>query len=293
MTANAASVGMQPHLVAMRIAGLTALFVASGSLLAAERALTTHEIGALAVLLACAMLAGHVAWMRASPSDRPLPEARLSALYGAALLAPGLVLLLWERAGLNATIVLFFEVSNTGASRALFALAAAAAGLYAAGRHARWLLVAPLALVGAVQFSISSGRSEVSLGGGSWMRFLVFLVAIGALAAAGRVAGGAVERNLLIAAAVLAPFMFEAVPGRDGSLTAGLIGAAMLAGLAVVLRGRMTIGTGLGLLALALAVVSSLAAQGQSKTPAVLFAVAGATLLAATLVRRGPDQASA
>jgi hypothetical protein len=83
------------------------------------------------------------------------------------------------------------------------------------------------------------------------------------------------------------------VPGRKGSLTAGLIGAAMLAGLAVVLRGRVTIGTGLGMLALALAVVSSVAAHGQSKTPAVVFALVGAALLATTYVRWAADQASA
>jgi len=293
LTANHRAVGMQPHFVAMRLAGLTALFVASASLLAAERSLTTHQLGAVAVLLAGGLLCGHVVWMRTSPPGRPSPEARLSALFGIALLAPGLVLLFWERAGLNATIVLFVEVSNDGASRALFALAAAACGLYAAGRHPRWLLVAALSLVAAIQFAISSGRSEVSLGGGSWTRFLVLLVATGALAGAGRLAGGAVERNLLIAAAVLAPFMFEAVPGRNGSLTAGLIGAAMLAGLVAVLRGRITVGTGTGLVALALVVVSSLAAEGRSKTPALLFALAGAALLVATYVRRAPDQARA
>jgi hypothetical protein len=287
------AVGIQPHFVAMRLAGLTALFVAAGSLLAAERSLTAHRIGALAVLLAAGMLSAHVAWMRTSPEGRPSAEARLSALLGAALLAPGLLLLFWQRAGLDATVLLVFAVSNQAASRALFALAASAAGLYAAGRHPRWLLVAPLALVGGVQFAISSGRSEVSLGGGSWTRFLVFLAAVALLAGAGRIAGGAAERNLLIAAAVLAPFMFESVPGRGGSLTAAVIGAAMLAGLLLILRGRITIGTGLGLLALALVVVSSLTGYGGSKTPAVVFAVAGAMLLGVTYVRRAPDQASA
>jgi hypothetical protein len=293
LTANALVVGMQPHFVAMRVAGLTALFVAAGSLLAAERSLTAHQAGALAVLLAAGMLTAHVAWMRAGPAGRPSAEARLAGLFGLALLAPGLLLLFLQRPGLNETSFLFFEVSNSGGSRTLFALAAAAASLYAAGRHPRWLLVAPLALVGGIQFAISSGRSEASLGGGSWTRFLIFLVAIGALAGAGRLAGGAVERNLLVAAAVLAPLMFEAVPGRKGSLAAGLIGAAMLAGLAVVLRGRVTIGTGLGMLALALAVVSSVAAHGQSKTPAVVFALVGAALLATTYVRWAADQASA
>jgi len=284
---------MQPHFVAMRLAGLTALFVASVSLLAAERSLTTHQAGALAVLLAAGMLAGHVAWMRAGPGGRPSAEARLSALLGAALLAPGLVLLFWQRAGIDATVLLLVAVSNQGASRALFALAAAAVAFYAAGRHPRWLLLAPLALVGGVQFAISSGRSDVSLGGGSWTRFVVFLAAIALLAGAGRAAGGAVERNLLIAATALAPFMFEAIPGRGASVSAGLIGAGMIAGLVLVLRGRITIGTGLGLLVLALVVASSLAGYGRSKTPAILFGLAGAVLLALTYVRRGADQASA
>ena len=277
----------------MRLAGLTALFVAAGSLLAAERSLTAHQAGGLAVLLAAGLLAAHVAWMRGRPAGLPSPEASLAALYGAGLLAPGLLLLFWQRPGLNATLLLLFAVSNDVGSRALFAFAAVAVGLYAAGRHPRWLLLAPLALVGAVQFAISSGRSEVSLGGGSWTRFFVFLAAIGVLGAAGRAVGGALERNLLIAAAVLAPFMFEAVPDRSGSVTAGMIGAAMLAGMALLLRGRVTVGTGLGLLALALAVVSSLAGYGQSKTPAILFALAGAVLVGLTYLRRAPDQASA
>src|SRR3954452_21418496 len=284
---------MQPHFVGMRLARITSLFVGAGSLLAAERSLTPHQAGALALLFAAGLLGAHVIWMRSGPVGRPSAEARLAALYGAVLLAPGLLLVFLQRPGLNATLLLLFAVSNDAGSRALFALAAVAAGLYAAGRHPRWLLLAPLALVGAVQFAISSGRSEVSLGGGSWTRFLVFLAAIGMLGAGGRVAGGAVERTLVLAAAVLAPFMFEAVPGRSGSLTGGLVGAAMLAGMALLVRGRVTIGTGLGMLALALTVVSSLAGYGQSRTPALLFAIVGAVLLAATYVRRAPDQASA
>ena len=277
----------------MRLAGLTALFVASAGLLEAERSLTAHQAGVLALALASAMLAGHVALMRASPRRRPSAEARLAALFGTALLVPGMVLLFWQRPGLDATILVVFEVSNSGASRALFAVAATAAALYALGRHPRWLLLAPLALVGGVQFAISSGRSEVSLGSCSWTRFLVFLAAVAALVAAGRLAGGAVERNLLIAATALGPFMFEAVPGRNGSVSAGLIGAAMLAALAVALRGRVTIGTGLGVLALALTVVSSLASHGQSKTPAILFGLAGAALLAVSYAARSADQPSA
>jgi hypothetical protein len=286
-------VGIQPHFVAMRLAGLTALFVASAGLLEAERSLTAHQAGVLALLLAAAMLAAHVALMRASPRGRPVPEARLTALFGTALLVPGMALLFWQRPGLDATILVVLEVSNSGASKALFAVAAAAAGLYALGRHPRWLLLAPLALVGGVQFAISSGRSEVSLGSGSWTRFLIFLAAVAVLVAAGRVAGGAVERNLLIAATVLGPFMFEAVPGRNGSVTAGLIGAAMLAGLAAALRGRVTIGTGLGVLALALTVVSSLASHGGSKTPAILFGLAGAALIALSYAVRATGQPSA
>jgi hypothetical protein len=277
----------------MRLAGLTALFVAAASLLAAERTLTAHQAGALAVALAAGMLAAHVAWMRGAPEAGVPAEARLSALFGAALLVPGMLLLFWQRPGLDATIFLLFEVSNTAAARALLAVAVIAACLYAAGRHPRWLLLAPLALVGAVQFSISSGRSEVSLGGGSWTRFLVFLIAVAVLAGAGRAVGGAVERNLLVAAAALTPVMFEAVPGRAGALSADLIGAAMLAGLVVALRGRITIGTGLGLLALAGTVVSSLAAHGESKAPAVVFALGGAVLLALSYSRRLAGQPSA
>src|SRR5689334_8729572 len=152
----ASAVGIQPHVVAMRLAGITALFVASAGLLEAERSLTAHRAGALALALAAAMLATHVALMRASPRGRPSAEARLAALFGTALLVPGMVLLFWQRPGLDATILVVFEVSNSGASRALFAVAATAAALYALGRHPRWLLLAPLALVGGVQFAISS-----------------------------------------------------------------------------------------------------------------------------------------
>ncbi len=293
MAANGGTVGTAPHLLAMRLAGLTALFVAAGSLLAAKRSLTTHEEGALALGAAACMLAAHVWWMRRAEAGRAPAEARLSGLYGAALLMPGMLLLFWQRPGLNATLFLLFGVSNDGASRALFAVAAVSAGLYAAGRHPRWLLLAPLALVGGVQFAISSGRGEVSVGGGSWTRFAVFLVAVAALAGAGRMAGGAVERNLVIAAAALTPFMFEAIPGRNGSVAADLIGAAMLAALVVVLRGRITLGTGLGLLVLALTVVSSLAQHGGSTIPAALFALAGAALVAVSYARRAGDQASA
>src|SRR5205823_4053253 len=105
-------VGIEPHFLAMRLAGITALFVASAGLLEAERSLTAHRAGVLALALAAAMLAGHVALMRASPGGRPSAEARLAALFGTALLVPGMVLLFWQRPGLDATVLVVFEVSN-------------------------------------------------------------------------------------------------------------------------------------------------------------------------------------
>jgi hypothetical protein len=106
----------------------------------------------------------------------------------------------------------------------------------------------------------------------------------------------------MVAAALLAPFAFQSVPvssGRNG--WRDLIGAAMLAALAVLLRRRVTPGAGFGVLLLALLEVTSLAGHGDSLGPAVLFGLAGAGLLGLSVVAArtpppqppAPDQASA
>jgi hypothetical protein len=112
-----------------------------------------------------------------------------------------------------------------------------------------------------------------------------------------RMAGGAIERNLLVAAALLAPFTFESVPAAHGHAARDLVGVAMLAALAVIVRDRITLGTGAGFVLLGLVEVLSLEARGTSKAPALLFALAGAGLLGLSLLAAGraatDDQPSA
>jgi hypothetical protein len=276
--------------VAMRLAGLAALFVALGSLLSAESGIGAHPAGAIVLGFCALMIAIHLLSQRTTTGAVPPPESLLAALFAAVTLVPGLLLVFWQRPGLNATYLLIFGVSNNAASNAFLAAAAVAAAVYLAGRQPRWLLLAPLALVAGVQFRITTGHGQVSLGSGSWPRFLVFLAAVALLIWLGRWAGGAVERNLVIAAALLAPFTFESVPAAHGHAVRDLVGVAMLVALAVIVRNRVTLGTGAGFVLLGLVEVLSLEARGSSKVPAVLFALAGAGLLALSLVPAGrPD----
>lgn len=274
------SFAVQPPLspVALRMAGLALLFVAFGSLLAAQRSLTTHETGAL-VLAFCAVMTGaHL--LTARPPSRRAAESNLAALLAAATLPVGMLLVFWQRPGLDATVFLLFGVANGAASNALLATALVAVAAFAAGRQPRWLLLAPLALVAGIQFSLASGRSEPSVGDGSWTRVAVFAISIAALVAGGRVVRGAVERNLLIAAGLLAPFMLLSVPGSDGAVARDLIGVAMLIGFAAVVRDRLTPGTGAGLLLLALAEIGSLASHGATLMPGLLAGAAAVALIA-------------
>jgi hypothetical protein len=281
----------------MRLAGLAALFVALGSLLSAESGISAHRAGAIVLGFCALMIAVHLVSQRAAKAAVPAPESLLAALFAAVTLVPGMALVFWQRPGLDATYLLVFGVSNNAASNAFLATAAVAAAVYLAGRQPRWLLLAPLALVAGVQFRITTGHGQVSLGTGSWPRFLVFLAAVAVLVGLARMAGGAIERNLLIAAALLAPFTFESVPAAHGHAVRDLVGVAMLAALAVIVRDRITLGTGAGFVLLGLVEVLSLEARGTSKAPALLFALAGAGLLALSLLAAGraatDDQPSA
>jgi hypothetical protein len=120
----------------------------------------------------------------------------------------------------------------------------------------------------------------------------VFAVAIAALVLTARAVRGPVERNLLIAAGLLAPFMLLSVPEPDGALARDLIGGAMMLAYAAVVRDRLTPGTGAGLLLLALAETGSLASHGGSSAPG-LIAGAVAVALIALSARGALDQPSA
>jgi hypothetical protein len=191
-----------------------------------------------------------------------------------------MLLVFWQRPGLDATVFLLFGVSNDAASNALVATAVIALVVFAAGRQPRWLLLAPLALVAGIQFSLASGRSEPSVGGGSWTRVVVFAVAIALLVGAGRRVRGAIERNLVIAAGLLAPFMLLSVPSGDGAVLRDLIGGGMLVAFAVLVRDRLTPGTGGGLLLLALVEMGSLASHGATLAPGLIAGAAAVALIA-------------
>jgi hypothetical protein len=293
----------------LRLLSAAALLVAVGSLLAARRgSWSAHEAGLALAIFAAAMMALHL-WSLRTAGPVPVPaDAQLAALLAAAATVPAAVLLFWQRAGVDATQFLLFGIDNNGGSNAMLASAAVFLAAFALGRHPRWLLPLPLVLVAGIELRLTSG-GEVSAGGGDWTRFCVLVLAIAVVVAVGRGLGGARERNLMVAAALLAPVAFLSVPtsaGRNG--WRDLIGAAMLAILAVLLRRRVTPGAGFGMLLLALLEVESLADHGDSLAPPLLFGLAGLSLLALSLVaqRRGqppiapvpppgppPDQASA
>jgi hypothetical protein len=286
----------------LRLLSAAALLVAVGSLLGARRdRWSAHEAGLALALFALAMIVLHLWSLRAAGAGPVPADAQLAALLGAVATVPALLLLFWQRPGVDATQFLLFGVSNDAGSNAMLASAAVFLGAFALGRHPRWLLPLPLVLVAGIELRLTSG-GQVSAGDGDWTRFGVLLLAIAVVVAVARGLGGARERNLMVAAALLAPFAFQSVPvssGRNG--WRDLIGAAMLAALAVLLRRRVTPGAGFGVLLLALLEVTSLAGHGDSLGPAVLFGLAGAGLLGLSVVAArtpppqppAPDQASA
>ena len=113
---------------------------------------------------------------------------------------------------------------------------------YALGRDARWLLVAPLALVGGIEVHLLGNGQITSFGSGSWTRFLFLLAATVALAALASRVPAAERHNLLLAAAVLVPFTFISYPSGGASVARDVIGAALLAGLTLVTWRRVTPG---------------------------------------------------
>ena len=284
---------MSAHLTpgTLRLLSAVALLVAVGSLLSARRdSWSAHEAGVTLAVFAAVMIAVHLWSLRVAGGGPAPADARLAALFGALATVPAATLLFWQRPGVDGTFFLVFGISNDTASDAMLASAAVFLGAFAIGRHPRWLLPLPLALVAGIELRLApGGGGEVSFGRGDWSRFAVLALAIAVLVAVARGLGGERERNLLVAAALLAPFAFLSVPlASGGSNTArDLIGAAMLVALAVVLRRRLTPGGGFGLLVLGLLEVDSLAERGDSLVPAVLFGLAGLGLLVLSAVAIG------
>jgi hypothetical protein len=132
-----------------------------------------------------------------------------------------------------------------------------------------------------IELHLSAGFQVTlaSRGGGDWTRFLVTLAAVVLLVAAGRVLRGEEERNLLVAAALLMPLAYTAIPvatGQDG--VRAVVGAALLVAMAVAVRRQLTVGMGFGLLVLAGLEIRALGSYGSSLAPPALFGAAGLAL---------------
>lgn len=281
---------------ALRVAGIVALFVAWGSYLSARSSqLSTRQAGAVVIAFALALIVVHVVLLRRD-HGRPAPDAMLAALLGALPVVPGFVLLLWRTPGAGATVLLFYGIDNHVLAKGLLLAAAVYVGAWVASRQPRWLLVASLAAVAGVEVWPSSG-GDVTIGSqssGGWGRFLFTLAAIGLLLAAGRRIGGEVERNLTVAAILLCSLAFELAPAGHRNALRDLLGIALLAGIAVVVRRRLTVGMGLGIALLCLLELRSIAASGDSLAPVALFGLAGAGLFAcAWLAERSAGHSSA
>jgi hypothetical protein len=150
---------------------------------------------------------------------------------------------------------------------------------YALARDPRWLAIAPLAVVGGIEAHLVGGGEISTLGGGSWTRFLFLLAALAVLVAvAGRLDGGE-RHNLLLAAALLVPFAFVSYPSGGANRIRDLVGAALMAGLAVTTWRRLSPGIGFATVLLGVFEVVSLSRHGRGLTACVLFAVAGVALL--------------
>jgi len=279
---------------ALRLAGIVALFVAWGSYLSARSSeLSTRQAGAVVTGFALALIALHVVLMRRS-HGRPAPDAMLAAMLGALPVVPGFVLLLWRTPGAGATVLLFYGIDNHVLAKGLLLAAAVYVAAWVASRQPRWLLVAALTAVVGVEVWPSSGGDVTisSQSSGGWGRFLFTLAAIAVLVVAGRRAGGGVERNLTVAAVLLCSLAFELAPA--GHALRDLLGIALLAGIALMVRRRLTVGMGLGVALLCLLELRSIAASGSSLAPVALFGLAGAGLfVCGWLAERSGRQSSA
>jgi hypothetical protein len=265
---------------AVRLAGVAALFVAFGALLVAENGdLSRRQAGAIALVFGLAMIALHVAIRRARIGHDAFADASLAALAAALTVPSGLTALMWDPGIGNAIYVFLFRVSSDGSGNALLVSAGVFAAAYALARDARWLLIAPLALVGGIEFHLV-GNGAVTVGNGSWKRFLVLLAAASVLAALASRLPPAERDNVLLAAALLVPFAFLSYPWNGaGNVKHDLVGAALLAGLTLATWRRMTPGIAFAIVLTAGYEVFSLASHGESLVPAVLFATAGVMLL--------------
>src|SRR3954453_20709795 len=266
----------------LRLCALVALFVCWGSYLEARRAdLGARTAGVVTVAFCLVMIAAHVAGSRAAARDDPPAEGDPAALLGAVPLVPGLVLLLWHHAGRGASVVFLYSFSNDVVANALLIGAGVYAAAYVLARQPRWLLAAALALVLGIELHLSAGFQVTlaSRGGGDWTRFLVTLGAVALLAAVGRLLRGEEERNLLVAAALLMPLGYSAIPvatGQDG--VRAVVGAALLVALAVAVRRQLTVGIGFGLLILGGLEIRALGPYGSSLPPPALAGAAGLAL---------------
>ena len=263
----------------LRLCALVALFVCWGSYLEARGDdIGARTAGLVTVAFCLLMIAAHVAGSRAAARDDPPAEVDLAALLGAAPLVPGLVLLLWHHAGAGASVVFLYSFSNDVVANALLIGAGVYAAAFLLARQPRWLLAAALALVLGIELRLSAGFQVTlaSRGGGDWTRFLVTLGAVSLLVAVGRLLRGEEERNLLVAAALLMPLAYSAIPvatGQDG--VRAVVGAALLVAMTVAVRRELTLGMGFGLLVLGGLEVRTLGSYGSSLAPAALFGAAG------------------
>ena len=136
-----------------------------------------------------------------------------------------------------------------------------------------------MALVGGIELHLV-GNGDLTVGNGSWKRFLVLLAAASLLAALASRMPPAERHNLLLAAALLVPFAFLSYPWNGaGNVKHDLVGAALLAGLTLATWRRLTPGIAFAIVLTAAYEVFSLATHGASLVPAVLFATAGVILL--------------
>jgi hypothetical protein len=277
-----------PSPTALRLAGVAALFVALGALLAGESSdLSRREAGTIALVFGLAMIAMHVYVRRGQTVGSGPADASLAALIAVLTVPPGSIAVLWDSGIGNSSDIIYFRVSRDGIGNGLLLSAAVFGVAYLLARDARWLLVAPIALVGGIEFHLLGSGDVSSLGDGSWPRFLVLLAASAGLAVTATRSAPAERHNLLLAAALIVPFAFVSYPsGGDASVRRDLVGAALLAGLTMVTWRRLSPGIGFATVLMALFEVSSLSAHGQGLGPALVFAIAGAALLVGGFLSR-------
>src|SRR5262249_36244852 len=154
-----------------------------------------------------AMIALHV-YVRRRPGEGFRSDASLAALVGAISVPSGLIALMWDSGIANTSVVLFFPISRDGIGNGLVVASGVFAAAYVLAREARWLLVAPLALVAGIEAHLLGSGQISSIGGGSWTRFLFLLAASTVLTSAAGRAPGSERHNLLVAAALIVPFAF-------------------------------------------------------------------------------------